>query len=308
MIDPVPPRVRLLVAGGAGFIGSRTAVRAREAGIDAAVLVRETSDCRRLPSSVPLITADLTDFAATAEALESIRPTHVVNCASPPGHPGQGGERIAAWRNSVLATVGLLEACRRIPVHGVVHLSSSLVYAESTHPINEQDPLTPTTARGALKLAAETAVRAWSGETSTPVTILRPFSVYGPMEQEDHVVPTLLAAMRWERPFSMTPGDHRRDFVHVDDVVTAILTCAMRSGRGVETFNLGTGHEHTVGELVDVARAVTGRSLIVSDEPFATRPPDRAHWVADASRARSELSWESRSLEEGIRSTWRGLQ
>lgn len=300
--------LRVLVTGGLGFIGSEVARLCHKHGDDVHVIIRPgTADERldALPAGVMAHRVDLTDLEDVTSVVTSHRPVAVVHAASSPAHPATPEERIAAWRDDVIATVTLLEALRRQPPQRLVHIGSSLVYRPSPEPLHESSPLAPETLRGVVKLAAEAAVRQWAAETGVPSVVIRPFSVYGPGADQGRVIPVLLLALRTRMPFAMVSDESRRDFVHITDLarcVTQVMSSPVADGR---VLNVGTGIETSIKELVAVAERVTGTAAVTAPNSHRGTPPQRPHWCADPSLAEELLGWTAEvSLKEGLGMLW----
>ena len=300
--------MRFLITGAAGFLGATVARALVSRGEETHGIVRSTTPRTRLEGLAPRLVVhevDLRDGAGLRGVIERVRPDVVIHTAAKLGHPGTGTERIEAWGDGLLGTVSLVEALRGFPLHRLLHVCSSTVFRDSDRPHTENDPLEPRTARGATKAAALLAVRQWAAETGVPLTVGRPFSVYGPDEPRGRLVPELMHALRHDAPFSLTTADPRRDFVHADDVTAGLLLAAECEEAAGLDFNLGSGIETSTRELVALAEQVTGRSLRIDPAPFPERPSDRAHWSADISQAQKVLGWAPAiDLREGLADLW----
>lgn len=289
----------LFVAGGGGFLGGAVATAAVAAGYDVHLTWRR----RRPTAPGHAHRLDLTDLAAVRALVDATRPEVVVNATGGPHRPLRPAERVAGWRDTVVATAVLLEACRDLGPR-FVHIASAHEYAPSSRPHRESDPLAPTSSRGATKLAALVAVRQWAAETGHPTAVVRPFAVYGPGQPHDQLVPTALRAAVTGRPLPVPAVTTRRDFVYVDDVAAAILTAATHPAAVGGEFNLGSGTETTVTELVQRVEEVTGRPVVTVPGTFPPTPGDRRHWVADPSHTRRVLGWSATTgLVAGLAST-----
>lgn len=290
-----PPTV--LVIGGGGFLGGAIALATRNAGMSTHVTWRTSPP----PGGFPAHRVVVDNLDQVRTLISDVDPDIVINAIGGPHRPSTAPQRRDAWRDSPVATSALLEACRGRPTR-FIHLASSHEFTPSTSPHHETSPTDPVSLRGITSLAATGAVRLWAAETGAPVVILRPFSVYGPGEPGDRVIPTVLRAARDGTPFRTTPAPCYRDFVFVDDIATAVVAACGETVTG--EFNLGSGVGTSVPQLVRVAEHVTGRTITVLEGEFANRPWDRSHWVSDPARAGAVLGWKAETaLIDGLRRT-----
>jgi nucleoside-diphosphate-sugar epimerase len=297
----------LIVTGAAGFLGAALLDALAREGRSVHAVVHPRTDLFRLegtPAEVHRV--DLADFDAVSELVRRVRPETVFHSAAAGGHGETAADRLAGWRDTVLATGVLLEAMTAAGCSQLVHVGSSLEYGPSAGPKRESDVLRPAGIRGVMKAATAMAVEQWGGaQPGRRFTILRPFAVYGPGEQPHRLVPTVMRCLRTGDALPTVGGVVRRDFVYVDDVVSACLLAAAHPAASGRAYNVGTGIETSVAELVDLAQAVTGRTLKVDPGAFPSRPVDAEHWVADISRARDELGWTPRTaLADGLARTF----
>ena len=297
------------MTGGVGFLGFAVVRLLHARGDECHVIVRPSTAASRIGALAEGITvhrADLADPSTTSKAIESSRPEVVIHAASSHGHAGSSEQRLAAWRDDVIGTVVLLESLRRNLPNLFVHVGSSLVYRPSNGPLGENAALGPETLRGATKLAAATAVEQWSIESGIRAVVVRPFSVYGPGQDETRVIPVLLRSLASRSPFAIASAESRRDFVHVDDVARCIVMAASQPASEVPVLNVGTGIETSIKELIEMAERVTGRAVVPARDPHPPTPPSRPHWRADPSLASTVLGWTADiSLEQGMNTLWR---
>lgn len=261
--------MKTFVTGANGFIGRH--------------LVARLGDC-------DVLEADLLDAAA----LKPARDADVVYHLAAQAAPLKGEQDPAATvRTNVVGTIQLAATMR--PGARLVFASTAHVYAPATTPRAEDAALAPISAYGASKLSAELALRALAPAGPTPV-MLRLFNVYGPGQSEAYVVARMLAAMRRGETPTLGSPDPVRDFVHVDDVVDAMLAAGRAVISKPEVVNVGTGIGTSIGALAHAAGATGARF-----EP-APRAADTDFLVADVSKARRLLGWEARvPLAEGLR-------
>lgn len=289
----------MLVTGAAGFVGSHLVDRLvadghRVAGLDdlSGGRLRNLSDARKVKG------LSFHKFDITEPELEDVlareHPDVVFHLAAA---RGAGAEREALV--NVVATARLMQASARTTVQRLVLASdATAVYAPARKPVSERAGLGPLTAFGASKAAAETYVESLSRALGLPAVVLRLGSVYGPRAQRG-VVAAFQASMASGRPGTVFgDGSVRRDLVHVDDVVDALLRCAGGKADG-RRLNIGSGVGTSVRELHALMAGLTG----VADAPeFApARAGEPATVVVESAAARRALGWETTTtLDSGL--------
>ena len=300
--------MHVMVAGGAGDLGSSIARAFAALGVPTTALVHPRTDAWRLRDQrrVDVARVDLLDTDAVAEVIRTHRDVVVVDAAGRGGHPGTlgGPSQVALWRDTVLTTVSLLEAADPDRLRSVVHLGSSLGYRPSDLPLVESGPLGPTTPRGVAKRAAASALWHWAAETGVPCSELVVFRSYGPTEPAGRLVPTLIDAVRTGAAVPLVDVETRRDMVYVADVAEAVLRVVDSAAYGVPV-NVGSGVASTVPEIVAAFEAASGRRVRVAPGARAARAYDVPHWQADLTRCQELLGWRpATSLGEGMERVW----
>jgi UDP-glucose 4-epimerase len=298
--------MRAVVTGGAGFIGSNL-VDALVARGDEVVVVDDLSTGKRenLNGDARLVeldirSPDLADVFAQAE------PDLCFHLAAQADVPTSVRRPDFDAEVNVVGTVRvLLAAGDRTPV--VFSSTGGAIYGDCERPAREDDPRRPLSPYGVAKLSGEEYLAGWNRLHGTRHTALRFGNVYGARQEatlEGGVVSIFLDAMAAGRETKIYgDGSQTRDFVHVDDVVAAIMTAPGAGG----VFNVGGGIETSVAELHAQCRAVTGDDRLPLFE--AAREGDVMRSVLDVSRAEAELGWRPMlSLEEGLRRTWDWIQ
>ena len=298
--------MRAVVTGGAGFIGSNL-VDALLARGDEVVVVDDLSTGKRenLNGSARLVELDirspeLLDVFAQAE------PDVCFHLAAQADVPTSVRRPDFDAEVNVVGTVRVLQAAReRTPV--VFSSTGGAIYGECERPAREDDPRRPLSPYGIAKLAGEEYLAGWNRLHGTRHTTLRFGNVFGARQEatlEGGVVSIFLDAMADGRETKIYgDGTQTRDFVHVDDVVAAVLKAPGTGG----VLNVGSGVETSVSELHAQCRAVSG-----DDRPPVfeeAREGDVLRSVLDVSRAEAELGWRpERSLEDGLHRTWDWIQ
>jgi UDP-glucose 4-epimerase len=276
---------RTLVTGAGGFIGANLVRRLLADGHRVTALVRPGSDRWRLEGlDLDVVEADVREGVPSGFDL-------VFHLAAHGAYSWQEDEP-AIRETNVLGTRNALAAGRRVVVAG-----SSSEYGPKPHAPSEDEPLEPDSAYGAAKAAATTLTLEHGG------VVLRLYSAYGPWEEPDRLIPTLLGrALVGELPPLVSPKV-ARDFVHVDDVCEAFVRAADRGEPG-RVYNLGSGRQTTIEEVVETVRALLGVDAEPEWGSMPHRRWDTDTWVANPDRIRHELGWEARTdLEDGLRRT-----
>jgi UDP-glucose 4-epimerase len=293
--------VRALVTGGAGFIGSNL-VDALLARGDQVVVLDDLSTGKRenVDAAAQLVEGSILDDAL-GEAVREARPEVCFHLAAQADVPTSVARPDFDAEVNVVGTVRVLAAAGGAAV--VFTSTGGAIYGECDRPAREDDPRRPLSPYGVAKLAGEEYLAGWNRLQGTRHAALRLANVYGPRQEaglEGGVVAIFLDAMAaGEETKIYGDGRQTRDFVHVDDVVGALLGAV---GAGA-VFNVGSGVETSVLELHERCRAVAGDPR----EPVLerARSGDVVRSVLDASLAARELGWRPQvSLDDGLRRTW----
>ncbi len=293
---------RILVTGGAGFIGSHLVERLHAGGHSVYVL-DDLSRGRRawLPEAVGLDVADVRDRDAVRAVVVRIRPRTVVHLAAMHFIPAVDGAPELARDVNVEGTRAVLDALAAAPPARLLFASTAAVYPDRSGPIPETCPPAPLDVYGETKLEGERLVEGFGAETGTEVVVARIFNVVGRRETNAHVVPELVEQVRRAaapvRLGNLTP---RRDYTDVRDVAAA-LAALLALAPPPARVNVGSGRGVSVGELVAACGRAAGRPIEVEVEPTRLRTHDRQELVADSGLLHSLTGWEPRwSLEETL--------
>jgi UDP-glucose 4-epimerase len=295
--------VRVVVTGGAGFIGSHVVDALVVRGDEVAVVDNLANGKREnLSANAQLHVQDIRE--PLEDLFDELRPEAVFHLAA------QADLRVAVERPhedaeiNVLGTIRVLEAARRHGAQVIFSSTGGAIYGECNGPAPETAPLSPISQYGTSKLAGEEYLRTYNRLHGTIHVALRYGNVYGP-RQDPHGEAGVVAIffnrlIDGETPTIFGDGKQTRDYIYVGDVVRATLASQEVDG-GV--YNVGTGRETSVVELLDLCVRVAGKD--VEPEFAPARPGELQRSVLDPGRAVDELGWRpERSLEEGLRETW----
>ena len=293
----------VLVTGGAGFIGSHVAEALLARGEDVVVLDDLSSGKRvNLPVGVDFVEGDVRE--PQDELFQGVKPTVCYHLAA------QIDVRVSVARPdhdaqiNVLGTVNVLQAALEHGTQVIFSSTGGAIYGECDGPASEDAPRQPIAPYGTAKLSGEEYLATYNRLHGTRHVSLRYGNVYGPRQDphgEAGVVAIFFNKLReGDRPKIFGDGSATRDYVYVGDVVRATLAAAERDG-GV--YNVGTGRETSVVELLDLCQRTAGTSL--EPEFVPARPGELQRSALDPARAVDELGWRpEKSLEEGLRETW----
>lgn len=314
--------MKVLVTGGAGYIGSVVSSELLRAGHDVVVYDNLSHGNRRaVPSGAELVVGDVGDAGAVRAVLTRARIEAVMHFAAliEAGESMQVPERY--FRNNSASTLTLLEAMLECKVMRLVFSSTAALYGEPENiPIREDDPLRPTNAYGESKLLVERMLSWFHRIHGLRYASLRYFNAAGATGElgeahhpESHLIPLILqVALGQRRAISIYGSDYPthdgtcvRDYIHLLDLAQAHLLALEALGtRDRLIYNLGNGRGFSVREVVEVARRVTGHPIPADEAP--RRPGDPAVLVASSEKIQHELNWSPKhaELEQIIASAW----
>jgi nucleoside-diphosphate-sugar epimerase len=297
----VPSGSRILITGVAGFIGSNLAERLlaegyRVTGIDDL----SQGVIEQVPAGVDFHQLDVRSAAVEPLFLDAAAVFHLAakNCI-----PDCQQEPVAAASINIVGTVSVFEAARRAGVRRVIHAESSALYEGSEVLPSAEDRVAPRSIYALTKLAGAEFAAAYARDYGLAMTGLRYFCVYGPRQDYRRTVPPVMSAfiirlLRGERPVVYGSGRKRRDFVYVDDVNDFHVQCLLDDRTAGGTYNLGSGTDYSVLEILSAIQSLLGTS---ADPEFRPDLPGEAERTCgDVSRARA-LGWEPRvELRDGL--------
>jgi UDP-glucose 4-epimerase len=313
------PHVRVLVTGGAGFIGSHLVDFLVGAGCQVTVLDnfrngrRENLAEAARTGRLAVIEGDVTDAATCAEAMDGVGAVFHLACL---GVRHSLHNPVENHQVNALGTLRLLEAARGAAVGRFLYVSSSEVYGAALEfPLTEQSTTWPTTVYGASKLAGEHYAAAYHRCYGLPVVRVRPFNNYGPRAHFEgdsgEVIPRfILRALAGQPPVIFGDGSHTRDFLYVQDCAEALVAIAECDALLGDLVNLGYGEEIKIGALAGLVLAAMGRTDLTPQHE-AERPGDVPRLWVDPAKLRKATGFRPRTAPgAGLAATeayYRGL-
>jgi UDP-glucose 4-epimerase len=320
--------MRILVTGGAGYIGSHTVRMLENVAEQVVVYDNLSKGHRQAVQSSAFVQGDLFDSPLLAQTIRSQRIDAVVHFAAF-SLVGESMEKPNLYyRNNVQGTLNLLDVMLENGVDKLVFSSTAAVYGEpACVPITEDTAKDPTNVYGRTKLIMEQAMADYAAACGLKFTALRYFNACGAHPAgdigedhcpESHLIPLILQTCLGKRDSIKIFGDDYptkdgtciRDYIHVDDLAQAHVLAlqALYRGSASPVYNLGNGCGFTVKEVITAAEAVTGRSI--RKEIVARRAGDPAVLIASAEKIRRELGWkpEYRDIQSIIQTAWQWHQ
>lgn len=318
--------MRVLVTGGAGYIGSVVVEELLNDGHRVVVYDNLAKGHRQsVPPSVPFIESDLLDRDRLSEVLHEHQIEAVIHMAA----DSLVGESVQKpnkyYRSNVVAGLSLLNAMRDVGVKRLVFSSTAAVYGEpEKQPIQETDLTSPTNPYGETKLTFERALRWYEGAYGIRYASLRYFNAAGATERcgeshdpETHLIPLVLQAATGRREhveiygedYPTRDGTCVRDYIHVVDLARAHILALQILDERSSIYNLGCGGDgYSVREVIDVANEITGREIPIKIGP--RRAGDPAVLIASSEKIKRELDWspQFQDLRKIVESAWQWLQ
>jgi dTDP-glucose 4,6-dehydratase len=308
--------VRLLVTGGAGFIGSNFSRYWTKAHPDDGVVVldvltyagnRDSLADLETAGAVTFVHGDIGDQPFVEETLKSYGIDTIVNFAAESHNSLAVLDPARFFRTNVLGTHALCDAARKVGVARFHHISTCEVYGDlaldSDESFTEESPYRPRTPYNASKAGSDHVVRAYSETFELPVTITNCCNNYGPYQFPEKVIPVFAtrALLGQSLPLYQST-ENRREWLHVDDHCRAV-EAVLERGRVGETYHVGSGREASIAEIADAVLAAAGQpeslKTIVPDRPGHDR-----RYLLDSSKIRRELGWEALvPFESGLEAT-----
>jgi nucleoside-diphosphate-sugar epimerase len=296
---------RVLVTGATGFVGANLARRLLRDGHEVHLLVRpqhQTWRIHDIRNAVQLHEVELADEARLTDTVHQIRPEWVFHLAAYGAYPSQRDLRQMVQSNFI-GTINLVEACLTTGFEAFVNTGSSSEYGFKDHPPTEQEGLEPNSDYAVTKASATLYCRHVAQSRRVHLPTLRLYSVYGPFEEPSRLMPTLIGyGLRRKLPPLVSP-DIARDFVFTEDVDDAYLLAATCPGQELgAVYNVGTGRQTSLDEVVAVARKVLGIAAKPQWGSMARRQWDTHTWVANIQAIQRGLGWQPRfTVEQGFR-------
>jgi len=302
---------KFLITGASGFIGSvllRKLIKEKQ---EVHLILRKESKTWRIDDLLNKVTIHYSDLSGVFELttiIQTVKPNIIYHLATNGAYSYQKDANQIIETN-ILGTWNLLQACNTTSYDLFVNTGSSSEYGLKQFAMRETDIVEPASYYAVTKCAQTLLCSHIAKQEHRPIVTIRPFSVYGPYEEPKRFVPTLMKALMFNEEMSLVAPETARDQIYVDDMVDAYLKIDELKNNPGEYFNIGTGIQSTIKEVVDTAIKVTKKNAQFKWGTMKNRSWDTNNWVADISKARQLLNWTPKiNLEQGLKLTWNWFQ
>jgi NAD dependent epimerase/dehydratase len=304
----------VVVTGAGGFIGGHLVERLVRDGARVRALCRYNSRNERgtldwlepnVLAEVEVVLGELRDVESVAAAIEGSEV--VLHLGAQIAIPYSYVNPRDFLEVNVLGTLNVAQAALRHGVQRIVHTSTSEVYGTAQSvPITESHPLEPQSPYAASKVAADKLMDSYHRSFDLPVCVLRPFNTYGPRQSARAIIPTIISQALAGSTLRLGSLHPRRDLTFVEDTAAGFVAAATSEAAVGRTIQLGTNHDVSVGDLVDMVAEVLGQELTVETDPARVRPDksEVERLISGLELARELLGWEPTvDLREGLSRT-----
>jgi len=305
--------MKILVTGAEGFIGSHLTELLVEKGYEVKAFVRYnfTNNWGWLESSkylkdIEIYTGDVRDYDSVYDAMKDV--DVVFHLAALIGIPYSYVSPLAYIKTNTEGTYNILEAGRKLGVGRIIVTSTSEIYGTAQYvPIDEKHPYNPQSPYAASKASADHLALSYYRSFGTPVTIIRPFNTYGPRQSARAIIPTIVTQiLSGKTQIKLGNLEPTRDLNYVKDTANGFITVGLHEKTIGDVYNIGSGREISIGELVQKIIDLLGRHVEIVQDEQRVRPEksEVERLLCNADKAKALTGWEPKyTLEEGLNET-----
>jgi len=300
---------RVLVTGGAGFIGSQLVRDLVDKKYDVVVMDNLVAGKKENLNGLPSIleVKDIRNPKHCSWILKKYKIDYILHLAAEPFIPKGYQDPELMFNTNTLGTLRLLLAANKHPIKKFIYYSTSEVYGTAlTTPMDEHHPLHPHSIYAVSKLAGEKCSIVLEKEKDVPVTVIRQFNTFGPREAQPYIIPEVMSQFSRTSHLKLGNLQAKRDFTYVKDATAATIALmeTKYDTRG-EIFNIGSGQAISVLDIVKVIGPLMGKPYFaVSIDPKRLRPYDVNHLECDYTKLNKMIGWKpSYSFEDGMKET-----
>jgi len=299
---------KILVTGGAGFIGSEVVRQITNSGGKIIVYDNFSSGKRKYLKNIPnikIIKGDIKNKSLLEKLIRKCE--YVINLAALPFIPDSYNFPQQFFDVNTNGTLNVILAAMKNPkIKNFVHISTSEVYGTAKKiPMNEDHPTLPHSTYAVSKLAADRAVFTIHKEHDFPAVIIRPFNSFGPRITQPYIIPEIISQFKkGNKEINLGNVNSARDFTFVTDTANGIIKALFADKAIGETINLGSGRSYKIKEIVKIIATIMNKKYKIKSDKERVRPFDVDRLECDNRKAKKLLNWKiSTSFKEGLEET-----
>lgn len=298
--------MKILVTGGAGFIGSAIVPKLQSENHDVYVFDNLSFGNRAFINVIDdnFFLGDIRDAEAVSKAVQAIMPDVIIHLAAVHFIPYCNEHPFESSDINIRGTMNVLDAAKNAEnLNKIIFASTAAVYPISDNAVSETDEKRPLDIYGLSKLAGEQLMQKFYFETKIDTICCRFFNAFGPNETNPHLIPEIEKQLRdGHRTIALGNLTPKRDFIHTHDMANAVLAMINLNNTGYDTFNLGRGIEYAVTEIVSTFETLLNEKITVNIDPSRTRKVERMHLLANVDKLKQKTGWEPKwTITEGIK-------
>lgn len=298
--------MRILMTGGAGFIGSAIVPKLQKENHEVFVfdnLVFGNRDFITVDDS-HFFLGDIRDVEVLNQAFQKAQPDVIIHLAAIHFIPYCNEHPFESSDINIRGTMNVLNAAKKLKnLKKIIFASTAAVYPISDVAVSENDEVLPLDIYGLSKLAGEQLMQKFHLETGIDTICCRFFNAFGPNETNPHLIPEIERQLQeGKRTIALGNLLPKRDFIHTFDMANAVDALVKLENTGFDIFNLGRGIEYSVTEIVAAFETLLKEKVTIEIDPARTRKVERMHLLADVTKLKERTGWEPNwSIEDGIK-------
>jgi UDP-glucose 4-epimerase len=297
--------MKVLITGGAGFIGSAIVPELQRAGYDIFVYDNLSFGNREFidVEDDKFILGDTRDLKMVRQTFREINPDIIIHLAAIHFIPYCNQHPYEAADINIRGTMNVLNAAQSLKtLKKILFASTAAVYPIHDESVNEEHEVLPLDIYGLTKLTGEDLCKKFYLESNIDTIVCRFFNAFGPNETNPHLIPEIENQLReGKRSIKLGNLKPKRDFIHTYDMARAVLALIELENSGYDVFNLGRGIEYSVTDIVDTFEKILQEKIEIVVDPERVRKVERMHLLADVSKLKRKTGWEPEwSIEQGI--------
>lgn len=309
MVRPLFQDKKILITGGAGFIGANLSRKLVSIpNFKVSVIEKRNTDLWRIKdiaNKLSIEYVDLEDFNSLSKVVHDIKPHIVFHLASYGVYPSFQNNLRKMVSTNIEGALNLIDSLKNCPISSFVNTGTYFAYKEKKSKLNENDFTDPLNFYATTKLTAELLLKKFARENNLPVINLRLFTPYGYYEDSHRLIPYIILNALRNKKIALSSPHSVRDFIFIEDVIDLFLKIVKSNHnyRG-EIFNVGSGKQYSVKDIVNVAEKLLYKKLNVRYGVRASYFNEPKNLVADNKKARTEFHWKlNYDIESGIAKT-----